>query len=84
MAVADCLLALRPSRRLLVLRSGQLIACLGHAAERQPPAVRVPLPGDGRHRDPPERRAVCFNLAVIVDGSYWVGRRAYHFDQRCC
>jgi hypothetical protein len=26
---------------------------------------------------------VCFNLRVIVDGSYWVGRRAHHFDQRC-
>jgi hypothetical protein len=69
--------------RLLGLPAGtepQLIVCVGHPAEHQPPhdtrAARSTM-------TPSRGHLVCFNLRVIVDGSYWVGRRAHHFDQRC-
>jgi len=55
------------------------IVCLGHPAEHRPPPVRA----SGSTVTGPPGRRMCFNLRVIVDGSYWVGRRAHHFDQRC-
>jgi hypothetical protein len=42
---------------------------------------RQPLTGVAPGTRKPDR--VWLDARMIVDGSYWVGRRAHHFDQRC-